>query len=295
MLRMQPRPQVTSHHSGAASCRRAARGKPWNHRFAQALSASWQRFPASTETSRAISETTGGHDTFDLKEKSPARQRRAARSTPPTHRRSFPRPDLPQGQPGGIRILLLSATSEPAAPTVRDAVGAQLRNRQQIPDLRRLTIGGPQKPSIRTRSIGQAGRQGCRSRMCAARCDHDRDSPKGNTTAQRGDYTIYATDSCWESTDGTTSSSTMNGGPCGSAISARPCGPEDAKLAAWANGKRGVFLVASSTRANVIDYRDKIKAMLRAGIGRDSAGDQGSRSQRRTTTIRRRVEEFSAH
>ncbi len=40
-------------------------------------------------------------------------------------------------------------------------------------------------------------------------------------------------------------------------------GPEDAKQAAWANGKRGVFLVVyKQPGANVIDTVDKIKAQL---------------------------------
>ena len=55
-----------------------------------------------------------------------------------------------------------------------------------------------------------------------------------------------------------------NGGPLrirdiGQAVT----GPEDAKQAAWANGKRGVFLVVyKQPGANVIDTVDKIKAML---------------------------------
>ena len=40
-------------------------------------------------------------------------------------------------------------------------------------------------------------------------------------------------------------------------------GPEDTKQAAWANGKRGVFLVIfKQPGANVIDTVDKIKAEL---------------------------------
>ena len=40
-------------------------------------------------------------------------------------------------------------------------------------------------------------------------------------------------------------------------------GPENAKLAAWANGKRGVFLVVfKQPGANVIETVDRIKAAL---------------------------------
>ena len=55
-----------------------------------------------------------------------------------------------------------------------------------------------------------------------------------------------------------------NGGPLrirdiGKAVA----GPEDMKQAAWADGKRGVFLVIfKQPGANVIDTVDKIKAQL---------------------------------
>ena len=73
-----------------------------------------------------------------------------------------------------------------------------------------------------------------------------------------------------------------NGGPLrvrdiGTAVT----GPEDAKQAAWANGKRGVFLVMfKQPGANVIDTVDKIKAQLPRLDGVDSAVDQGRDHQR---------------
>ena len=66
------------------------------------------------------------------------------------------------------------------------------------------------------------------------------------------------------------------------ATSARPStGPENTKLAAWANGKRGVFLtVFKQPGANVIETVDRIKAQLPPPRGGDAAGHQGRRPER---------------
>src|SRR5204862_447811 len=76
-------------------------------------------------------------------------------------------------------------------------------------------------------------------------------------------YTIYANDQLLNSKDwNDVIIAYRNGGPLrirdiGQAVT----GPEDAKQAAWANGKRGVFLVVfKQPGANVIDTVDKIKA-----------------------------------
>ena len=82
---------------------------------------------------------------------------------------------------------------------------------------------------------------------------------------------------------GTTSSSpSATAARCASATSASAVtGPEDAKQAAWANGKRGVFLVVfKQPGANVIDTVDKIKATLPRLVAADPAGDQDRGHQR---------------
>ena len=83
--------------------------------------------------------------------------------------------------------------------------------------------------------------------------------------AVRAAYTIYANDQLLEAKDwNDVIIAYRNGGPLrvrdiGTAVA----GPEDAKQAAWANGKRGVFLVIfKQPGANVIDTVDKIKARL---------------------------------
>ena len=58
-------------------------------------------------------------------------------------------------------------------------------------------------------------------------------------------------------------------------------GPEDMKQAAWADGKRGVFLVIfKQPGANVIETVDRIKAQLAAADRGDPARHQDQDHQR---------------
>ncbi len=69
-------------------------------------------------------------------------------------------------------------------------------------------------------------------------------------------------------------------------------GPEDAKQAAWANGKRGVFLVVfKQPGANVIDTVDKIKAALPRLVAAIPPAVKIEVISDRTTTIRAAVED----
>src|SRR5258706_384358 len=84
-----------------------------------------------------------------------------------------------------------------------------------------------------------------------------------------------------------------NGGPLrirdiGQAVT----GPEDAKQAAWANGKRGVFLVVfKQPGANVIETVDKIKATLPRLVAAIPPAIKIELISDRTTTIRAAVED----
>ena len=84
-----------------------------------------------------------------------------------------------------------------------------------------------------------------------------------------------------------------NGGPLrirdiGQAVT----GPEDAKQAAWANGKRGVFLVVfKQPGANVIDTVDKIKAQLPRLVAAIPPAIKIDIISDRTQTIRAAVED----
>jgi HAE1 family hydrophobic/amphiphilic exporter-1 len=180
--------------------------------------------------------------------------------SPPTYRKVNPA-DSP--------ILLLSATSDTLPlTTVSDAVDAQLAQQiSQISGVAQVTIGGQQKPAVRIQidpaKLVAKGLQleDVRAQIAITTVD----SPKGNIDGATKSYTIYANDQLSESKDwNNVIIAYRNGGPLrirdiGQAVT----GPEDAKQAAWANGKRGVFLVVfKQPGANVIETVDKIKAQL---------------------------------
>ena len=180
--------------------------------------------------------------------------------SPPTYRKVNPA-DSP--------ILLLSATSDTLPlTTVSDAVDAQLAQQiSQISGVAQVIIGGQQKPSIRVQvdpaKLVSKGLslEDVRNQIAITTVD----SPKGNIDGTTRAYTIYANDQLLDSKDwNDVIVAYRNGGPLrirdiGKAVT----GPEDAKQAAWANNKRGVFLVVfKQPGANVIDTVDKIKSML---------------------------------
>ncbi|HMH60665.1 MAG TPA: efflux RND transporter permease subunit, partial [Bradyrhizobium sp.] len=120
------------------------------------------------------------------------------------------------------------------------------------------------------------------------------DSPKGNIDGATRAYTIYANDQLLDSKDwNDVIVAYRNGGPLrirdiGQAVT----GPEDAKQAAWANGKRGVFLVVfKQPGANVIDTVDKIKAMLPRLVAAIPPAIKIEIISDRTQTIRAAVED----
>ncbi len=180
--------------------------------------------------------------------------------SPPTYRKVNP-PDSP--------ILIMSATSDTLPLTeVSDDVDAQLAQQiSQISGVAQVTIGGQQKPAIRiqidpAKLVAKGiGLEDVRTQLALTTVD----SPKGNIDGTTRSFTIYANDQLPASKDwNDVIIAYRNGGPLrirdiGQAIT----GPEDAKQAAWANGKRGVFLVVfKQPGANVIDTVDKVKAAL---------------------------------
>ncbi len=180
--------------------------------------------------------------------------------SPPTYRKVNPA-DSP--------ILLLSATSDTLPlTTVSDAVDAQLAQQiSQISGVAQVTIGGQQKPAIRiqidpAKLVAKGlSLEDVRSQIAITTVD----SPKGNIDGATRAYTIYANDQLTASKDwNDVVIAFRNGGPLrirdiGQAVT----GPEDAKQAAWANGRRGVFLIVfKQPGANVIETVDKIKAAL---------------------------------
>ncbi|MDN3275794.1 efflux RND transporter permease subunit [Frankia sp. RB7] len=180
--------------------------------------------------------------------------------SPPTYRKVNPA-DSP--------IMILSATSDTLPlTTVSDRTDAQLAQQiSQIPGVAQVFVGGQQKPSVRiqvdpAKLVAKGlSLEDVRSQIAIATTD----SPKGNIDGARRAYTVYANDQLLEATQWQdVIVAYRNGAPLrirdiGEAVS----GPEDMKTAAWADGKRGVFLVIfKQPGANVIETVDRIKQKL---------------------------------
>jgi hydrophobic/amphiphilic exporter-1 (mainly G- bacteria), HAE1 family len=180
--------------------------------------------------------------------------------SPPTYRKVNPA-DSP--------ILLLSATSDTLPLTeLDDNVETKIAQQiSRIPGVGLVNIGGQQKPAIRVQvdpaKLATKGLslEDVRAQILVTTVN----SPKGTLDGPQRDYTIYANDQLTAAKDwNDVIVAYRNGGPVrvrdiGAAIS----GPEDLHQAAWANGKRGIFLVIfKQPGANVIDTVDRIKAAL---------------------------------
>ena len=209
--------------------------------------------------------------------------------SPPTYRKVNPA-DSP--------ILLLSATSDTLPlTTVSDAVDAQLAQQiSQISGVAQVIIGGQQKPSIRVQvdpaKLVAKGlsMEDIRGQIALTTVD----SPKGNIDGDKRAYTIYANDQLLDADKwNDVIIAYRNGGPLrirdiGRAVT----GPEDAKQAAWANGKRGVFLVVfKQPGANVIETVDKIKSLLPRLVAAIPPAIKIEIISDRTQTIRAAVED----
>ena len=171
--------------------------------------------------------------------------------------------------PADSPIMLLSATSDILPLTVVDD-NADTKIAQQISQIAgvsQVTIGGEQKPSIRiqidpaklvTKGLSLEDVRTVVSNTTV-------NAAKGNIDGERQSFTIFANDQLLDPKDwDSTIVAYRNGGPVrisdiGTAVPAA----ENMKEAAWANGKRGVFLIIfKQPGANVIDIVDKIKKEL---------------------------------
>jgi len=209
--------------------------------------------------------------------------------SPPTYRKVNPA-DSP--------IMLLSATSD-TVPLIRlsDAIDVQLGQQiSQISGVAQVFIGGQQKPSIRVQ-IDPAklvakglSLEDIRSQIAITTAD----SPKGNIDGPKRAYTIYAND---QLVDADKWNDVIIAYRNGAALRIRDIGqavaaPEDMKQAAWADGKRGVFLVIfKQPGANVIDTVNKIKTALPRLIAAIPPAIKIKVISDRTLTIRAAVED----
>ncbi|QQO35082.1 efflux RND transporter permease subunit [Bradyrhizobium diazoefficiens] len=209
--------------------------------------------------------------------------------SPPTYRKVNPA-DSP--------IMILSATSDTLPlTTVSDRTDAQLAQQiSQIPGVAQVFVGGQQKPSVRiqvdpAKLVAKGlSLEDVRSQIAIATTD----SPKGNIDGTRRAYTVYANDQLLEPAQWQdVIVAYRNGAPLrirdiGEAVS----GPEDMKTAAWADGKRGVFLVIfKQPGANVIDTVNRIKEKLPRLIAAIPSAISIKTISDRTITIRAAVEE----
>jgi hydrophobic/amphiphilic exporter-1 (mainly G- bacteria), HAE1 family len=209
--------------------------------------------------------------------------------SPPTYRKVNPA-DSP--------IMLLSATSD-TVPLIKvsDAIDVQLGQQiSMISGVAQVFIGGQQKPAIRIRvdpaKLVAKGLslEDVRNQIAVTTVD----GPKGNIDGTKRAYTIYANDQLLEAQPwNDVIIAYRNGGPLrirdiGEAVA----GPEDMKQAAWADGKRGVFLVIfKQPGANVIDTVDRIKAELPRLVATIPPAIKIKIISDRTLTIRAAVED----
>jgi hydrophobic/amphiphilic exporter-1 (mainly G- bacteria), HAE1 family len=180
--------------------------------------------------------------------------------TPPTYRKVNPA-DSP--------ILLLGATSDSLPLTeVDDNVETKLAQQiSQISGVAQVLIGGQQKPAIRiqldpAKLVAKGlSLEDVRIPMSVVTVDN----PKGTIYSGNRSFTIYTNDQLVKSKDwNDVIVAYRNGGALrvrdiGQAVT----GPQDTTQAAWADGKRAIFLVIfKQPGANVIDTVDKILAEL---------------------------------
>ena len=207
--------------------------------------------------------------------------------SPPTYRKVNPA-DSP--------ILLLSAVSDTMPLTeVDDLVDIQLAQQiSQISGVAQVSIGGQQKPAIRVQIDPQKlvaknmSLEDIRTQLSLATVNN----PKGSFDGLTRSYTVYANDQLTAAKDwNNVILAYRDGAPLrirdvGTAIS----GPEDTKQAAWANGKRGVFLIVfKQPGANVITTVDSILKALPRLTASLPKGIQIAILSDRTQTIRASV------
>lgn len=207
-------------------------------------------------------------------------------------------PTFRKVNPADAPIMILSATSETLPIiTVNDEVNTKLAQQiSQLTGVSQVSIGGQQKPAIRIQvdpaKLASRGMtlEDVRAQIAIVTVA----AAKGSIDTPDRSYTVYANDQLldaklWNDVI----ISYRNGAPVrirdiGRAVA----GPEDAKQLAWADGKRGVFLVVfKQPGANVIDTVERVKAQLPRLTAAIPAAIEIKTLSDRTTTIRAAVAE----
>ncbi len=208
---------------------------------------------------------------------------------PPTYRKVNPA-DSP--------IMILSATSE-TMPLIQvnDEVNTKLAQQiSQMSGVSQVFIGGQQKPAIRIQvdpaKLASRGMtmEDVRGQIAITTVA----AAKGTIDTPQRSFTIYNND---QLTDARQWNDVILAYRNGAPIRVRDIGqavpgPEDAKQLAWADGKRGIFLVVfKQPGANVIDTVDRIKAQLPRLEAAIPAAIEVKTLSDRTITIRAAVSE----
>jgi len=184
--------------------------------------------------------------------------------------RNLPNPPIfRKVNPADSPILILAVQSE-ALPLIEvDDYADNVLSQQisQISGVSQVTIGGEQKRSIRVQvdparlAAMNMTLEDVRQLLVTATVD----APKGTLDGDRQAFSIYANDQLTKSHElNEVILSWRNGAPVrvrdiGTAVD----GPENARLAGWQNGKRGIqLLMFKQPGANVIDTVERIKAAL---------------------------------
>ena len=178
-------------------------------------------------------------------------------------------PSYRKVNPADSPILLLALTSASLPLTVVDDFADTVLAQQlsQISGVAQVTINGQQKPAVRVQldpariaSLG-LGLEDIRAQMVAATAD----APKGTFDGERQSFAVYDNDQILTAAPWNDVIVAYRGGApvrirdIGRAVD----GPENTKLAAWANGTRCILLaVFKQPGANVIDTVNQVKAAL---------------------------------
>ncbi|ABS66844.1 acriflavin resistance protein [Xanthobacter versatilis] len=207
-------------------------------------------------------------------------------------------PTFRKVNPADAPILILSVQSDLYPLTKLDDAADTILAQQisQIAGIAQVAITGEQKPAVRVQvdpsKIAALGMslEDVRAVLAAATVDQ----PKGSFDGAAQGFTIYADDQLLAATPwNEVVVAYRNGAPVrirdiGRAVD----GPENARLASWQNGKRGIQLIVfKQPGANVIETVDRVRAMiprleaaLPPGINVEIIAD-------RTQTIRASVED----
>ena len=184
--------------------------------------------------------------------------------------RNLPSPPMfRKVNPADSPILILAVQSDVLPLIEVDDYADNILSQQisQISGVSQVSIGGEQKRSMRVQvDPGRLAAMGMtledvRQLLVTATVD----APKGSLDGPRQSFTIYANDQLTKARElNDVILAWRNGAPVrvrdiGTVVD----GPENARLAGWQNGKRGIqLLIFKQPGANVIDTVERIKAAL---------------------------------